>query len=209
MYIDTTKKNRCNSTSIIINYRNRIVFSTVNIGTAVIISFLFILLILSSLSLFVLAAVDMPPQSPSPSAPLPTPPPSPPITTEIPTNIPKTLPIIEQKKDPKDGGTILSLKSKDKYIETATKVSKNSDTKTQDRNRGIVNGVMLILDEIPKMSKENQEKFLKAFSSEEGLKRFSNRDDSFTPAEYRKGFLEGMQIGLELTDIFKGSLEKK
>jgi hypothetical protein len=137
------------SNDIAINYSNssRILFSTIPTILAVAsasISILFpvLLILLSPSSLFILA-VDMPP-SPSPQSPsLP-----PATTTEKPTGTPPStttttppnIPKIEEKKDPKDGDTILFSKSADGNTEAATKVSKDSNTKTMNFNRGYITG---------------------------------------------------------------------
>jgi hypothetical protein len=127
--------------------------------------------------------------------------------------LPKTLPKVKEKKDPKDSDTILSSKTDDGTTTVSTKVDKKSDKMTNDYNRGFVMGLMFILNQVSKLPVENQIKYFKEFSSIEGLENFIKTTNIYyKPKEFKRRVAEGMKMGIAITDgidIFRGPPEKK
>ena len=134
---------------------------------------------------------------PTPPPPRTTPPPQPPktptppatTTTEKPTtdSIPN-LPKIEEKKEPKDGDTILSSKP-DNGVTVATKVDKNSNTIKMDFNRGYVLGFAAALD--PGLSKVFKGK----------MQGIAVLLDDY-PKEFQNGFLLGYVSASDYLNTF-------
>jgi hypothetical protein len=158
-----------------------------------IISFFLVLLIQSS-SFFVIAAVDMPQLSPSPPATTTTEKPDIPPSSTTTTTMPPKMPKVEEKKDPKDGDTILSSKIDDGTTTVATKVSKDSNIITFDFNRGYVMGVAMALN--PQLSEDFNKKI-----------RLLPAYFPVFNEEYQNGILSGLRDGGRYLDTF-GLLDK-
>ena len=187
-----------NSDILFPSVKNTVVFM-MSFAAAIISFFLLVLLLISSSSFFVLA-VDMPP----PSTPPPTTTEKPgthPSTTTSTTPPPPNIPKVEEKKDPKDGDTILSSKTDDGTKTVATKVDKSSKTETFNFNRGYVLGFASALD--PGLSKVFKQK----------LDLMGMVYNAY-PEEFKNGFMLGFVSGSDYLNTFGllgegGSPDKK
>lgn len=181
-YIYILKKNG----PTIINKNSGILFPSV-LNTVVVISFFLLVLLLISSSSFFVLAVDMPP----PSTPPPTTtekPGTPPSTTTSTIPPPPNISKIEEKKDPKDGDTILSSNT-DNGNTVATKVDKSSKTETFNFNRGYVLGFASALD--PGLSKVFKQK----------LDLMGMVYNAY-PEEFKNGFMLGFVSGSDYLNTF-------